>query len=157
MNVNANWSRWIHSSISKHFDDNRGGVALYIEGAVRLNPEPEPRFELRVDGPYYQEVSAGVWFINVEINLLIFAQRDDTQFYLMQTLEGKGAAIFADAIPVMKYGNGPDDNRTSMLGCLVLRSNGRDEIITSRFGLIDPTRRVSQSTVEGHYQMQLKI
>lgn len=151
--IDPDWIRWISQSVIIHFKTKTSPIFMYVEGRLRPDPEPEPRFELRLDGPYFDQVSNGCWDIDVEINLLITSFRDETDAYKHDRLKGIAAAAFTDQIGVFKYGNGINDNKNVMLGCLIERSGEREKIVVSNFGLIEPTNRLIQSTVEAHYRM----
>jgi hypothetical protein len=153
-NIQADWTRWCHHSIVKHFHDalNAKGY-VHVEGRQLPDPDPIPRFEIRIDGPYFNQVSKGCWFLDVEINVLIVTARNARDVYLHQRIVGAAAAAFTDVIEVKKYG---DDE--SLIGCFQEKSVDKmnERIVISNFGIVDPTNRLNMSTAEGHYQMCLK-
>ncbi len=149
--MNSNWTRWIVSSVVKHFDGLKQEIHLHIEGRERINPEPTQRFELRIDGPYAKELSRAYWQLDIEVNVLITQVRNSSDAYSMDRLKGIVQAAFTNTIAVKEYGDG-----SAALGCLSLRSDGREGIITSEFGLIDASQGLRQATVEGHYRMELR-
>lgn len=152
--MDSNWTRWTIASIVKHFDALRQGVHLHVEGRERITPEPKKRFELRIDGPYTKELSANYWQLDFEVNVLITQVRDTSDAYSMDRLKGIVQAAFTRTIVARKLGDTPDPGDT--LGCLILRSDGREGIMTSEFGLIDASQGLRQATVEGHYRMELR-
>ena len=157
MSVNQNWSRWIFASVGNHFDNLRQGIPLYIEGQPRIIDRDNAKaiFELRVDGPYFTEVSRKYWDIYIEINVLIQSVKTDTDFHRIRRLTGIVESAFID-IMSYRYGDGVDDD-DSYLGCLRLIQNlsSSEKIQTSHFGQLDPATNLEQSTVEGHYKMTL--
>lgn len=152
--LNQNWNRWIFASISKHFDDRRQGLKLFIEGQSRDTSKVKDFIELRVDGPQFTEVSAGYWIIRVEVNILIQSTMDDTNYHRLHSDVGIVAAAMSDIV-VFRYGNGPDDDQ-SVMGCLKVRQDlgDRQHIDVFQLGQIAPDIRLEQATVEGHYEME---
>jgi hypothetical protein len=59
------------------------------------------------------------------------------------------------AIAVYKYGNGPDDDESQLVGCFSLASGRNDAIKVIHFGQIDPTTRLKQSMVDARYVMEI--
>ena len=151
--MNPNWARWTAASVVKHFDALRQNIALYVEGRVRPVTEPGEQFELRLDGPSAKEFTKGHWQLDIEINVLIKWMRHPLDAYRGERLKGIVQAAFTNSIRVYNYG---DDDPAELIGCLQLRSDGREGIITSDFGLIDASQTLRQATVEGHYRMELR-
>lgn len=151
--MDANWARWIKSSVVQYFTTALSGLSLYIEGRERPNPAPTKLIELRVDGPTGKELSHNYWKLSIEINVLISCTRDSSDAYATERLIGAVQAAFAQTITVKKYG---DTSPGDYLGCLSRRDDGREGIITSEFGLIDASQGLRQATVEGHYMMELR-
>ena len=148
--MNKNWTRWISTSIYKHYDDRRDGIELYLEGTPRPKTQSVNRFELRIDGPAIAMITSGYFELFVEINLLVQTSKTETDPYKQVKNTGIGQIAFTAAIPIYKYGNGVDDNRTIQLGCLQLDS----EIITTPF-LATP-EGLLYTTIEGTYKMYLE-
>jgi len=151
--ANVNWPRWVFASVCKHFDDNKSSLTLFIEGQHRKTRTLKDFAELRVDGPYLTEVSKGVWKLFIEVNVLLQSAMDDTSFHRIHTNAGIIVAAFT-GIPVYKYGDGVDDDK-SLLGCLQIVSDarGKERIQVSHFGRIDTGTPLMQATVEGHYEI----
>lgn len=146
--------RWVAASINKHFSDRKRGYFCYIEGQDRVDLRQD-RFEVRYDGPYIQETSKNYFQVNVEINVLVTTIKDQIDGYKDKKMVGVAAAAFTNEIPVYKFGDTVGVDDSSLVGCLVLKTSGREQIIISNFGLIQPSANIIQSTVEGHYQMTL--
>jgi hypothetical protein len=151
--MHSDWTRWIRASVINHFDAARQNVYMYVEGRDRLPQEPQTRFELRIDGPNGKELSANYWQVYIEVNLLISVVRSESDAYATERLIGIGQAAFTRTIVAKKYGN---TTPAEHLGCLTLRTDGREGIITSDFGLINSSQGLRQVTVEGHYRMELR-
>jgi len=133
---------------------------MYLEGVTPRDTEKIDHgfFELRLDGPYFTQVSNNYWTCYVEINVLIqepLTNKDGRQVYQIDANAGKIAAAFTDII-IKKFGNevGDDD---SVVGCLHVLQDVRDRqrIQINHFGQIEPKVRITQATVEAHYNMEI--
>jgi len=155
---NSNWDRWIFASVSQHFEDRRGTVPMYIEGMHRDTNELEEFIELRIDGPWFTEISKNCWYIYVEINVLCQAVKNNQDFHRMRKLAGLVSNIFERCIRVYRYGNNPQDDQ-SVVGSLqrIDDHRGKERIQISHFGQIEPKMKLEQSTVETHYSMKLFV
>jgi|SRR5215831_6900653 len=153
--LDQNLSRWIFASISKHFDDNRNGIPLFIEGQTRNQETPTDSAELRMNGPYVNNPSHSLYFVIVDVNILIKCINDDSDAHKQWRMIG----IFLEAFPpnfqIFKYGDGPEDNPNEMVGCLILQRDRGDEIIVNNFGEINPGTKITESTINGVYRMQM--
>lgn len=155
--LNANLDRWIFASISKHFNDHKGARTLYVEGMIRDTRLLQDFIELRVDGPYYTEVSKKYWKLYIEINVLCQSTKDSKNFHKMRQLTGEVFKMFEPCISVYKYGTGIEDDQ-SFVGILQRMDEeaSRNNIQVSQFGQVDPVNQLEQSTVEAHYNMLLE-
>lgn len=154
------WDRWVFASICQHFDDRRGTLPMYVEGTHRDTRELEDFFELRVDGPWYSEISKNYWWVFIEINVLIQSAKNNTDFHRIRKMTGIISQILERCIKVYKYGNEPYDD-SSLLGVLERQDDRRgknaDRIQINHFGQIEPKLKLEQSTVEAHYVMKLSV
>jgi hypothetical protein len=147
--------RWVVASVHKHFDANRDNVVLYLEGQDRTpTNEMTEHFELRVDGPHQDQQTQSEWIFYVEVSLLITSHKDRKDSHKMQRLLGIALEAMQTCIPVYKYGDGPDDDK-SQLGVLIRVDTSRDPTDVSNFGQIEPTAEIEQGTVAGNYRMCL--
>lgn len=154
--INRNWPRWIRASTAKWFSDRMNGLYFYVEGSDSRTKEHRKHIEFRLDGPFAKELSHNYWQLDIEINLLVSTIRDDSDLYEHERSVGIACEAMTAGIPVWKYGDGPDDDPISQLGCLLLIPDNRERIIVSNFGLIKEDSRILQSTVEAHYRLNLK-
>jgi len=154
MSINPNWSRWIKSSVVKHFQDYVGGVQLLIEGQPKVKLAQNERFELRMEGPYISEESHNFFFLYIEINILISCIIDK-DLYRIDTLAGMAASGFMN-VDVYREGNGADDTGT-LLGCLhLMQHSGSSEKVTQKnYGQQEHDVPMQQSSVEGHFTMTI--
>lgn len=155
-NSNPDWPRWIFASICKHFDDCKGNYDVFIEGQYRNSDIKKDFFELRIDGPYITEVNKNYYNLYLEVNVLVQSQMDDTNYHRIHTDVGYAASLFRN-ISLYKYGNGVNDTQ-ELFGCLELLQDTqtRKRVQINHFGQIDPKVRLTQATVEGHYEVFLQ-
>lgn len=146
--------RWLWASFTKAFDSLKGDLPLYIEGHDRTL-RPENSLEFRMDGPYIQQPSKDYYIVEVEVNVLVSTIKNEQDSHKMAKNIGVAVTMFQPQITIYQYGDGVDDNRTTVVGCMSLQTGGRDAIIVSNFGLVQGTNNLMQSTVEGHYKMIL--
>jgi len=156
MAINQDWLRWTVASLAKHFDAARGIYPLYIEGDERNTNELRIFGELRFDGPFIKNPSKGLYYLDIEVNILIQAHMDPDDLYAGLKAAGVFASAFDNSIKAYKYGTGANDDDT-LLGCYRLMS-GRtnDTVDIGQFGIIRQDTRLTQYTIEGHYRMELQ-
>lgn len=145
--------RWVAASIYKYlYDASVDLYPLHIEGQLpsNENTHPPPYAELRFDGPYFREVSAGYFYIYAEVNVLCSVPVQ-ANFYKIQEILGHFADLLSKPIPVYKYG---DDE--SLLFCMlpVVSPQGTkaNELRINNFGVIELDKPLIQGSVEGHYE-----
>lgn len=148
------WVRWIYASINKHFDDRKGKYELYIEGDERTQSDEAEFAELRIDGPFITIPQKGLYLIDVEINVLTQTHLDPRQHYLAQEMVGVFARAFTNLLEVHKYGDGPLDDG-SLLECFHLQRDLRESIDINYYGIIKEDVKITQTTIEGHYRLEL--
>lgn len=161
--ANPNWPRWIFASTSKHFDTAaqanlaKDGVTadpilFYVEGNDRdLQSGALEYFEFRCDGPYFVEVSKDWWRVNIEINILVNAKRNNKDFHRIHTLCGLLVAAFTSNITIFKYGDGVVDDQ-SILTCLTLDKNAGENVCVAHLGQLGTDLLEQQAMVEAYYQ-----
>jgi len=156
MAINQDWPRWTVASIAKHFNANRGDYPLYIEGDDRDTNELRIFRELRFDGPFIKNPSRGLYYLDIEVNILIQAHMDPEDLYAGLKAVGIFATAFTNVIKAYRYGGGANDDDT-LLGCYRLKSSRtNDSIDIGQFGIIRQDTRLTQYTIEGHYRMELQ-
>lgn len=152
--IHFDWVRWCYASINKHFNDRKGQYELYIEGDVRTQLDEAEFAELRIDGPFISIPQKNLYLLDVEINLLCQTHLDPRQHYKAQQMVGVFVRAFRNIIRVHKYGDGPLDDG-SLLECFHLSRNLRDIIAIGYFGIIKSNIKIIQTTIEGHYRLEL--
>jgi len=152
--IHTDWIRWCYASINKHFDNLKGGYELYIEGDVRTLQDEAEFAELRIDGPFITIPQKSLYLFYIEVNILCQTHLDPRQHYAAQQMVGLFARSFKNLINVYKYGDGPLDDE-SLLGCFHLSRDLKDTLDISYFGIIKNDTKILQTTIEGHYQLEL--
>jgi hypothetical protein len=150
--MDSNWPRWIFASISKHFETNLSSLKMFIEGEDRDTWENKDFIELRIDGPYYHQISKNLWRAKVEVNILLQVVITD-DLHLIHRRVGEVSTAFTPII-IYKYGDGVGDD-DSQIGCFQLIQNVRanELLIISHFGRIKPELPLLQASVEGHFEV----
>lgn len=151
--MNEFWNVWINSSVEKHFKTNITRIPLFREGEIiDLNKN---RAELRIDGPQIEKINSNLYRAYIEVNIIITINMESSYITELDLVNGHVAAAFTDCISCYKIGH-PSFDQT-LFGHLT-EAKGRISRGTyvSNFGQVDPNLRVLQSTVEGHYEMEIK-
>lgn len=158
---NPNWDRWILASISTHFKVailDVFSLPMFVEGQHRETNKDQAWFEVRVDGPFQRQQQKDCWLLTVEVNCLISTSIDDFNFHDHRQNTGNVSSGFANCINVFRFGDSnpvPDDQ--TLLGVLKLRKGEEGRVITTHFGQLEPRVKMQQTTIEGHYEMQLSV
>lgn len=151
----TNLPRWIYASANKTMIDRAGSVITFTEGLDKLE-NPPTAAEFRMDGPRFREISKGYWEIWIAINFFVTVAMKDNDFHDKYRIAGALTQALKDDFGVFKFGDGPDDNRTSQVGCMTLIQDPFNKIQFNYFGQIGPLKRVEQGTIEAHYRMYLE-
>jgi hypothetical protein len=158
MSIYLNWSRWIFSSIAKHFHEvvDPVGILLNIEGIDRISNEIVEGGELRVNGPYFNNPSRNYYILDLDVNLLLNVLIDERDIYKLDRMLGVFLGAFTPTINVYRYGDSQDDD-SSYFGCLQIRDDRGDEIVVARFGQVEKDTRILQAAINAIYYLEFKI
>ena len=141
--MNENWPRWIIASVNDHFDS----VADLVTGEVAGELNDNETVEVRVNGPYIDELSKDDFKITATVNVVIQSVMSDLEYHNIHRKVGKVLVLFT-AITVKKFGDGVDDDQTE-LGCF----RKPRSIQVNYFGEIEPQLRLEQASVSAEYEM----
>ena len=155
--INTNWDRWIFASCSKFIDNRKNNVKLYIEGQDRSSKKEEDYAEMRYNGPFYLQSSPKNYKLNIELNILVNAKKDDSDNHKIYRMCGIFESSLEAYIPVYRYGPDSVIDTREYLGCLRRILNGHREVITNHYGQVSPDIQVIQSTITAYYEMDLTI
>lgn len=154
MTMNKNWTRWILASIAKYFSDTCLTIPLplLVDGIDEREGEDLQcdHAELRITGPYLNELSKDYWRVLVDINVLLTEMMGRTNVYDLQTWCGIISLAMDGPINVYKYGSEVGDD-SSWVCCLNPISGGTDPNRTLHFGQLGKTDRLRQSMVDGRF------
>jgi len=150
----GDWVKWTHASINKHFEDRKSTYNLYLEGDERVQQDLNEFAELRVDGPFVLQPHKGLYLLDVEINVLIQTHMDFKELYKNHIAIGTFLKAFTNRICVYKYGDGPFDD-SSLFGSYHLKPQLNQTIDINNYGIIHQDTRLTQTTLEGHYQLEI--
>lgn len=150
--------RWVRSSIVNYFDTAlKDKIVLYIETSEHIgsdgivNTREDKWAEIRINGPFTRQITGNEFIHTIDVNVLVSTKLDQTNLYNHDDNVGIVYAAFGKFIPIYKY---PSEE---FLECFQLDSDRRDPIIVAHFGQIEYDVKLTQSTVQGHYTMQLEI
>lgn len=156
MSFDPNWSRWCLASFSKFFDSKKGSVYLYIEGHDRDTANLVDFAEFRMDGPRIKTIGNSLVRLELTVNILIQSVMDDTDTHKLQRTIGVMTAAFEKKISAFKYGTGLNDDQ-SLFACFQLIREGNFDVRVNNFGIIDPTVRKQQATIEARYAAEVVV
>lgn len=161
MPANPNWARWIHASIGKYLKDVADTISIpsLVEGVEDRDDtfmESPDRVEIRVNGPFTKELSAGYHRLYVDVNVLVNSVMGGATktAYKLDEILGVFHNAMDGALATYRFGTGPDDD-DSLLGCLTPRPGKNDSIRVLHFGQLDRTDRIKQGMVDARYVMYL--
>jgi hypothetical protein len=155
--ADRNWTRWIHASVAKYLKqvavDNN--IPVLIEGIDDRDQsfmEAPDRVEVRLNGPFSQELSRGYHRLYVDINVLLSSQMggESKNAYDLDARLGIFHEAMDGVISIFKVGTGPDDDQ-SLLVCLTPRPGKNDSVRVVHFGQIERTDRLKQGVVDARY------
>lgn len=168
MPANPNWARWIFASVADSLKAVATTVSLpvlveHFDERTAAFERASDKAEIRITGPFTQELSHGYHRIWVDANVLLTGRYDGAKKNAATIL--KIAGLFHEAmgspIPVWNFGNEPgdyvaDDPSTQVyLGCLVPRPGKNDSIRVLHFGQMDKTDKIKQTEVDARYVLYL--
>lgn len=169
MPANPNWARWIFSSVADHLKQVAvdAGLPVLIEHLDERTPQfmdKSDRAEIRITGPFTQQVSNGFYRIYLDANVLLTSRYDGAKKDQMAVF--KYAGLFHEAmdgpIPVWNFGNVTGDfvegdpSSQVFLGCLKPRPGKNDTVRVLHFGQINNTDKLKQSVVDARYYMEIQ-
>lgn len=127
------------------------GVFVFFEGQDRsILANKADYVEFRWDGPEARSSVSNYWFLDVVTNFVITSTTKRADTYTHQRIVGKAQSVLINAIGVFRYGDDESVDDQSLLGCLQLRADLKDPILTNYFGRNQEVE-LEQSTIEAFY------
>ena len=153
--------RWIKASFYTWFNDQlKDKINVFVETTEHVTKDGKivtrlPTWvEFRINGPTVRPITKNSEKYIVTVNFLIETQLTGSNVYTHDNSVGIVFAAFVPTIGVFKYGTGPDDDQ-SAIDCFQLDTENVDPIVITNFGQLDPAVKLTQSTIEAHYCMNL--
>lgn len=156
--MNPNWARWVYASVADYLkavaEDN--SLPWLVDGSEDRGDEfsqAQAHVEIRINGPFTEELSKGYYRLTVDVNVLLQVRYEEVNGYQRQTLIGAFQAAMQGPIPVFKFGAEVGDDK-SQIGCLTIPRGGAVKV--HHFGqLTDPERR-AESMSDARYTVDLE-
>ena len=167
MPANPNWARWIFASAAFYLKTiaTENQLPCIIEGLddrTDAYMESTDRAEIRINGPYIQEISNGYFRVWADINALLTSRMDETKGgYALQRFAGLMQSAMSEQIAIWNYGDqdgdfDEDDPETQIhIGCLSPRVGPQESIKVLHFGQVEKADRIKQAAVDARYTMYL--
>lgn len=168
MAANPNWARWIFHSVADYLkevaDDESLPVLIeHFDERTAAFERATDRAEIRITGPFDQELSKGYHRIYVDVNVLLTSRYDGAKKNAATIL--KYAGLFQEAmseqIAVYNFGGEPGDyvegtpSTLVLLGCLSPRPGKNESIRVLHFGQMDKIDKIKQTEIDARYVMEL--
>jgi len=159
----CDWPRWIFASAADYFKEiaNDEDLPVLVEGLeerTKTFMESADRAEIRITGPFMEELSRGYWRVYMDVSVLLTSRFDGPKknAYDLYKYAGAIAAAMDTDIEVWNFGSEPGDytdvpSTQIKLGCLKLQKG----VTVVHFGQTDVTAKVKQCEVNAKYQMEV--
>lgn len=166
--AHKDWARWIFASVADYLKQiavarNLPVLIEHLDERTEAFMAATDHAEVRITGPFVQEMSKGYYRIHVVVNVLLTSRYDGDLKNAYNVLKHAGA--FQEAmdspIGVWNFGGEPGDyvegdpETQVFLGCLTPRSGRNDEVRVLNFGQIDLVDKIKQTEVDARYVMEL--
>jgi hypothetical protein len=168
MAANADWTRWIFASVAKALKDIATANSLpalveHLDERSDAFMKASDRVEIRITGPFTQELSQDYFRLWVDVNVLLTSRYDGPRknAYTIHKFAGLFQNAMSKDIGVWNYGDEPDDfdpddpDSQVLIGCLTPRTGNQDSIRVFHFGQTDKTDKLKQSVVDARYVMYI--
>ena len=167
MATNPNWARWIFHSVADYLkeiatDEDLPVLIEHFDDRTAAFEQATDKVEIRITGPFDQELSKGYHRIYVDVNVLLTSRYDGKKNAATIL---KYAGLFQEAmsepIPVWNFGGEPGDYRTAdpttqvHLGCLIPRPGRNESVRVMNFGQMDKIDKIKQTEIDARYVMEL--
>jgi hypothetical protein len=160
MPANPNWARWVFASVTSYLKEVAADaeIPVLVEGLDERTTEfmtATDRCEIRITGPFTQEISHDYFRVEVIVNVLFVSRYEEqkNQYAIMQKI-GVFHEAMDGSIAVYKHGSLPGDDQHALVGCLSPIQGRHNAIRVLHFGQITPTDRLKQSMVDASYRME---
>jgi hypothetical protein len=166
MMAQKDWTRWIFASVADYLkqvaaEQNLPVLVEHLDERTETFMRATDRAEIRITGPFTQELSINYFRVYVDVNVLLTSRYDGDSKNSYGILKHAGAfqEEMNSPIGVWNFGNEPGDyvegqpDTQKFLGCLKPRP-GRD-VRVMNFGQIDQVEKIKQTEIDARYVMEL--
>lgn len=155
--MDPNWPRWVFASVADFLKSvaTANSLPSLVDGSEDRSDafaNASDRVEIRITGPYTQQLSSNYYLLTVDANVLLQCRYETKNGYQRQTLMGPFYEAMAGPIPVYKFGPEAGDDK-SQIGCLKLPRGGQVKL--HHFGQLTHPERISESICDARYVMDL--
>jgi hypothetical protein len=160
------WARWIFASVANYLkqvaaQQNLPVLIEHLDERTEDFMRATDRAEIRITGPFCQELSKNYFRVYIDVNVLLTSRFDGDSKNAYGILKYAGAFHEAMDMPigVWNYGGEAGDyvedqpETQKFLGCLKLRP-GRD-VRVMNFGQIDPVEKLKQTEIDARFVMEI--
>lgn len=168
MAANANWARWIFHSVADYLkqvaiDANLPVLVEHFDERNAAFERASDRAEIRITGPFDQELSKGYHRIYVDANVLLTSRYDGAGKNAASILKYAGLfqAAMSQTIPIWNFGGEPGDyvegdpDTQVFLGCLTPRPGKNESVRVMNFGQLDKIDKIKQTEIDARYVIEL--
>jgi hypothetical protein len=171
MAANPNWARWMFSSVAYELklvatNTNLAALVEHLDERTDAFMEAPDRVEIRITGPFDQEISKGFHRSILDANVLLTSIYGGQKKNALDILKYAGLfqARMGLPIPVYNYGtevgefNDPDlmTRQQVFIGCLLPIGGKNNSIKVFNFGQTDKVDKLKQSVVDARYIIELE-
>ncbi len=168
MAANPHWARWVFHSVADYLKQVAAEAGLpalieHFDERTAAFEHASDRAEIRITGPFDQELSKGYHRIYVDANVLLTSRYDGARKNAAAILRYAGLfhEAMAGPIPVWNFGGEPGDyvadapDAQVHLGCLTPRPGNNNSIRVLHFGQLDKVDKIKQTAVDARYVLYL--
>lgn len=171
MAANPNWARWVFASCAYELKTlatsaNLAALVEHLDERSDAFMDAPDRVEIRITGPFDQEISKGYHKVIVDLNVLLTSNYGGANKnpYAIIDFAGLFQWRMGQPFPIWNYGKGvgefndPDiDTRVqTFLGCLLPVAGKNASIKIQHFGQTDKVDKLKQSVVDARYSIDLE-
>lgn len=164
MAMNPNWDRWMFASVAYALkevaeDADLAVLVEHLDERTDAFMQAPDRVEIRITGPFTQEISKGYYRVWLDANVLLTSRYDGAakNGYDILRYAGLFQARMSSPIAIWNYGSEDgdfvdgDEGTQINLGCFLPRSGKNDSIRAFNFGQTDKTDKLKQTAVDARY------
>jgi hypothetical protein len=166
MMAQKDWARWIFASVANYLkqvalEQNLPILVEHLDERTESFMRSTDRAEIRITGPFTQELSKNYFRVYVDVNVLLTSRYDGDSKNAYGILIYAGTFHEAMDMPigVWNYGGEPGDyvegqpEMQKFLGCLKPRP-GQD-VRVMNFGQTDLVEKLKQTEIDARYVMEI--